>query len=63
MEGENGFIVPEADAEALASVILRTIELRTQLPAMGLRSAERAKGWTVAEANMRHLHLLKEFLG
>lgn len=62
VEGENGFLVPEADAEALASVIARSIELRAELPAMGVRSAERAKGWTVAESNMRHLHLLQEFL-
>jgi glycosyltransferase involved in cell wall biosynthesis len=62
VDGENGFLVPEADAEALASVITRAIALRTELPGMGRRSAERAKGWTVAEANLRHLHLLQEFL-
>jgi glycosyltransferase involved in cell wall biosynthesis len=63
VDGENGFLVPAADVEALASVIARAIELRAELPAMGIRSAERAKTWTVAQSNRRHLNLLQEFLG
>ena len=60
--GENGLIVPEGDADALASAIAYAISQRADLPAMGARSAERASGWTVAQSNAEHLRQVREFL-
>lgn len=60
--GENGFIVPSADAEALATAMAQAVERRAELPLMGERSTERARGWTVANSNAEHLCRLNDFL-
>jgi glycosyltransferase involved in cell wall biosynthesis len=60
--GENGMIVPEGDAEALASAIAYAIDRRVDLPAMGARSAERARAWTVTHSNAQHLRRVQELL-
>jgi glycosyltransferase involved in cell wall biosynthesis len=62
VEGENGFIIPESDADALASAIERAIGRRADLAAMGARSMERARSWTVAHSNREHLSRLRDFL-
>jgi glycosyltransferase involved in cell wall biosynthesis len=62
VEGENGFIIPESDAGALASAIERAIEQRADLATMGARSMERARSWTIAHSNREHLARLCDFL-
>lgn len=61
-DGENGFIVPERDAEALAAAIEFAAAQRSSLPAMGARSKERAQSWTVAHSNAAHLTAVQDFL-
>jgi glycosyltransferase involved in cell wall biosynthesis len=60
--GENGLIVPEGDADALASALERAIVQRSSLPVMGARSAEQAKGWTIADSNAAHLRAVQDLL-
>lgn len=60
--GENGMIVPEGNADALASAIAHAIDRRVDLPAMGARSAERARAWTVAHSNAEHLRRVQDLL-
>jgi glycosyltransferase involved in cell wall biosynthesis len=60
--GENGFIVPEADAEALAAAMAAAVAGRSGLPKMGQLSRQRAQGWTVADSNAEHASVIVEFL-
>lgn len=60
--GENGFIVPEANAEALACALQMAISQRSALAHMGELAKERADGWTVADSNAKHAHVIDEFL-
>jgi glycosyltransferase involved in cell wall biosynthesis len=60
--GDNGFIVPEADAEALAAAMEQAVARRSALPKMGKRSAEHAGAWTVADSNNTHARFIVEFL-
>ena len=62
VDGENGFIVPEADADGLASALAAALSRRGGLPAFGARSAERAASWTVANSNAEHVRALQRFL-
>ncbi|HEX4410976.1 MAG TPA: glycosyltransferase family 4 protein [Xanthobacteraceae bacterium] len=59
---ENGIIVPEGDAEALASAMIRVVAERSKLPEMGKLSAEHARVWTVANSNEAHVRIITEFL-
>lgn len=43
--GENGFVVPEADADALSRMLCWCALNRTALPQMGMRARETAKSW------------------
>ncbi len=61
-DGENGAIVPEADAEALAAALVAAVTKRTELPRMGRLSAERARAWSVANSNAAHARVIVEFL-
>jgi glycosyltransferase involved in cell wall biosynthesis len=61
-DGENGAIVPEADAEALAAALVAAVANRDELPKMGKRAAERARGWSVADSNAAHARVILEFL-
>jgi glycosyltransferase involved in cell wall biosynthesis len=63
VSGENGLLVPEADADLLAAAIAEMIRRRANLPSMGARSVERARAWTVAQSNAEHLRRLQEFIG
>jgi glycosyltransferase involved in cell wall biosynthesis len=63
VDGDNGFIVPEADAEALATAMTSAVTFRDSLPGMGELSAARARGWTVADSNAEHARIIVEFLG
>jgi glycosyltransferase involved in cell wall biosynthesis len=60
--GDNGFIVPEADAEALAAAMASAIGGRDGLAKMGERSRQRAGAWTVADSNAEHARVIVEFL-
>lgn len=60
--GENGFIVPEADVEALAHALDAAVSQRNALAQMGQLAKERAEGWTVADSNARHALIIGEFL-
>jgi glycosyltransferase involved in cell wall biosynthesis len=60
--GENGFIVPEADAGALAAAMTSALAHRSALPKMGELSRQRAKAWTVADSNAEHARVIVEFL-
>ena len=62
IHGENGFIIPEADAAALAAFLNEALSRRGDLPQFGARSAERAAGWTVADSNTQHVRVLQSFL-
>jgi len=62
VHGENGFIVPEGDAEALAGALTDALSRRKDLPSMGARSAELAANWTVSDSNAEHLRVLRMFL-
>lgn len=57
-DGDNGIIVPAANAEALAAAMTWALDRRRELPGMGMRSAERARGWTVADANAEHARVI-----
>ena len=61
-DGENGAIVPEADAEALAAAMVAAVANKTQLPGMGRLSAERARAWSVANSNAAHARVITQFL-
>jgi glycosyltransferase involved in cell wall biosynthesis len=61
-DGDNGLIVPEADAEALAAAMASAVAHRRELPKMGEFSAERARNWTVADSNATHTRIVTEFL-
>ena len=61
-EHENGFIVAPGDADALASAIANCLANRSHLPTMGIRSAEKAKEWTVARSNAAHLERMVTFI-
>ena len=63
VSGENGLIVAEADSSALAEALIEMTNKRANLPAMGARSAERARGWTVDDLNAAHLREVTEFIG
>jgi glycosyltransferase involved in cell wall biosynthesis len=60
--GDNGFVVPEADAEALAAAMASAVANRGELTRMGQLSAERARAWTVADANAEHARVITAFL-
>jgi glycosyltransferase involved in cell wall biosynthesis len=60
--GDNGFIVAEADADALAAAMTLAIAKRSELPKMGQLSAERARSWTVADSNAEHARIIVKFL-
>lgn len=60
--GENGFIVLEADVEALARALEAAVSQRNALARMGQLAKERAQGWTVADSNARHALIISEFL-
>ena len=60
--GENGTIVPEADAEALAAAMVSAATRRSELAKMGQLSKERAQAWTVAQSNAEHARVIGEFL-
>jgi glycosyltransferase involved in cell wall biosynthesis len=62
MNGDNGFLVPEADVEALAAAMASAVAGRSGLPKMGKLSTERARGWTVADSNAKHARVITEFL-
>jgi glycosyltransferase involved in cell wall biosynthesis len=62
MNEDNGFLVPEADAEALAAAMVSAVAGRSELPKMGKLSTERARGWTVADSNTKHARVIAEFL-
>jgi glycosyltransferase involved in cell wall biosynthesis len=62
VDGENGFMVREADAAALAAALSQAVSRRRELPRFGERAAERAAGWTVADSNAAHVHALQFFL-
>jgi glycosyltransferase involved in cell wall biosynthesis len=59
---DNGIIVPEADAEALAAALVAAVTNRAELPRMGKLSAERARAWSVADSNTAHARVILEFL-
>ena len=61
--GENGLIIPEGDSNALASALEYAVAQHLSLPAMGARSAERAKNWTVTHSNAAHMRGVQELLG
>ena len=61
--GENGLIIPEGDSNALASALEYAVAQHLSLPAMGARSAERAKNWTVTHSNAAHMRGVEELLG
>jgi glycosyltransferase involved in cell wall biosynthesis len=60
--GDNGFIVAEADAVALAAALTAAVVGRSGLPKMGQLSRERARAWTVADSNAEHARVVVEFL-
>jgi glycosyltransferase involved in cell wall biosynthesis len=60
--GDNGFIVPEADVEALAAAMESAVAGRSELSQMGKLSTERARAWTVADSNTVHARVIAEFL-
>jgi glycosyltransferase involved in cell wall biosynthesis len=60
--GDNGFIVPEADAEALAAAMAVAVAGRSKLPELGELSRQRARAWTVADSNAEHARVIVEFL-
>ena len=60
--GDNGFIVAEADADALAAAMTSAVVRRNELPKMGQLSAERARSWTVANSNAEHARVIVDFL-
>lgn len=60
--GDNGFILPEADAEALAAAMTSAVACRDKLPKMGQLSAERARGWTVTDSNAAHARVIVDFV-
>ena len=62
VEGENGFVVPARDAGALALALVDALKYRTRLPAMGARSAEKARSWTLAHSNAQHLSHVKKLI-
>jgi glycosyltransferase involved in cell wall biosynthesis len=61
-DGENGFIVTEADAAALVQSLEHAVARRNDLPEMGRLSAQRAAAWTVADSNNAHARVIVEFL-
>jgi glycosyltransferase involved in cell wall biosynthesis len=60
--GENGFIVPEADAEALAAAMASAVARQGELARMGQLSKARAQSWTVADSNAEHARVIGDFL-
>lgn len=60
--GDNGYLVPEADAEALAAAMEQAVAGRSELPKMGKLSTERARAWTVADSNTAHARVIADFL-
>ena len=59
---DNGFIVPEADVEALSAAMASAVASRSGLMKMGQLSRERARAWTVADSNAEHARVIVEFL-
>lgn len=62
ISSHNGFVVPSADAEALAAAMHYCIENPSLLGSMGEESLRIATSWTVADSNNAHLMLMREFL-
>lgn len=60
--GDNGFIVPEANVEALVAAMESVVARRSELPEMGKLSRERAAAWTVADSNDAHAGVIVKFL-
>lgn len=60
--GENGFIVDAACAEALSQAMARCLEHRGELKEMGEVSLEKANSWTSADSNRAHLKVIRRFL-
>ena len=60
--GENGIIVPEADAAALAIAMVSAVARRSELAKMGQLSRQRAQAWTVADSNAAHARIIGEFI-
>lgn len=60
--GDNGFIAPEANVEALAAAMESAVARRSELPKMGELSRERAAAWTVADSNGAHARVIVDFL-
>lgn len=60
--GQNGFIVDSANAAALAQAMACCLEQRQELQKMGELSWEKARSWTSADSNRRHLEIIREFL-
>lgn len=50
VEGENGFLVPAGDAEALASTLERLCGVKDSLPALGRKAQLAAEAWSYSAA-------------
>lgn len=60
--GDNGFIVAEADAEALGTAMAAAVANRNLLPKFGQLSRDRARAWSVADSNAAHARAVVQFL-
>ena len=59
--GDNGFIVPEADAEALAAAMASALRTPERATEDGAALAGTGRAWTVADSNAEHARVV-EFL-
>lgn len=60
--GQNGFIVDAANADALSEAMAWCLEHRQELKNMGHISRQKARSWTVIDSNRAHLEIIQEFL-
>ncbi len=53
--GENGWLFPDGDADALSAAILHAVDVRAQLPEMGRKARQLAESRADWKKNFRHL--------
>lgn len=61
-QGENGWLIPSRNSEALGSALAEALTRRGQLAAMGRVSRGKAAAWTIEQSNAAHVACLRQFI-
>jgi glycosyltransferase involved in cell wall biosynthesis len=61
-QGENGWLIPARNSEALVSALDEALTSRGQLAALGQVSRRKAAAWTIEQSNEAHVACLRQFI-